>query len=229
MIWVGRVLKDHRTVGWLGWKGSQITQSKALAEPARSSHSHHGVVPLQLGLNSRSINYPKYFTRVNRCQKAALMGQPSFFAGWVGLGWVGWVGFFCCYYFYYFTCAAAAGCWCWEGDGFGLSSGFVPATRSHIAPSPNSDRSQLKGRSPLPAPHHYFFKCELQKDKEKRERRTQRRSHKRREKSHTVRFGISHTPQPKASAQHKSTVVFGRDEPTPVSPFIPLRRVCQED
>lgn len=81
-----------------------------------------------------------------------------------------------------------------------------------------------------------FFKCELEKDKEERERGRGRARNvranaltQRREKSHTIPVGMSQTPQPKATAQRKSMVVFGRDEPTPVSLFILLHRVCQED
>lgn len=84
-----------------------------------------------------------------------------------------------------------------------------------------------------------FFKRDLRKDKEERGERKgdgegERKTHantlrQRREKSHTIPVGMSQTLQPKATAPHKSMVVFGRDEPTPVSLFILLHRVCQED
>lgn len=71
-----------------------------------------------------------------------------------------------------------------------------------------------------------IFKRELRRGKGEKERRRDRNTQantftQRREKSQPIPAGMSRPLQPKATAQHKSTVVFGRAEPTPVKPLHP--------
>uniref|UniRef100_A0A803YQC5 Homeobox domain-containing protein n=1 Tax=Meleagris gallopavo TaxID=9103 RepID=A0A803YQC5_MELGA len=62
--WVGRILKDHRTTGWLGWKGPERSQN-------------HGMV----GLEGRGLGSPRPWSRSQAEGQQNLMefvgGEPS--------------------------------------------------------------------------------------------------------------------------------------------------------
>lgn len=128
----------------------------------------------------------------------------------------------------------------WTQPRFGL--GLCPEHAPSLLLREDTERLWLKAALYLQLLqlgfNYYFSSVTYGKTKrkggEKERREGERNTHantltQRREKSHTIPVGMSQALQPKATAQHKSMVVFGRDEPTPVSLFILLHRVCQED